>query len=437
MELVNNILYLLITIGVLVFVHEFGHFAAAKLFGMRVERFSIGFPPRAFGKKIGETDYCVSYIPIGGYVKISGMIDESFDASFAGRPPEPWEFRAKPIWQRMIVISAGVVMNVLLAYLIFSGVTYFQGKTVLATTQVGHVRSESVLASAGLQDNDRIVAINGSPVTNWNEIATRIFSDHLGEDLTLRVDRGGNPVDLFVPSSALSELADQGLGIAPKGSRPEVLQVSSGSPAEALGLEPGDVILSVNNEPVDYTSLSPTLKRYPSIPIDVAWTRGADTLRAVAAPTSEGMIGIGLTPYYDGPLDQQQFSLSASLVEGLWDLWRTSTAIVRNVYAIVAGSLSLSESVGGPIKIAKIATRSAEVGIASFISVMAWLSLSLAFLNILPFPALDGGHLVFLVIEGIIGREISVKVKSAIIQAGIVVLIAFMVFVMYNDIRGL
>src|SRR5512136_2040788 len=118
MDIINNILYLLITIGVLVFVHELGHFLAAKLFRMRVERFSVGFPPRAFGKKIGETDYCVSYIPIGGYVKISGMIDESFDASFAGRPPQPWEFRAKPIWQRMVVISAGVVMNVLLAYLI-------------------------------------------------------------------------------------------------------------------------------------------------------------------------------------------------------------------------------------------------------------------------------------------------------------------------------
>jgi regulator of sigma E protease len=437
MEIVNSILYLLITIGVLVFVHEFGHFAAAKLFGMRVERFSVGFPPRAFGKKIGETDYCVSYIPIGGYVKISGMIDESFDASFAGRPPEPWEFRSKPIWQRMVVISAGVVMNVILAYAIFSAVIFFQGKTVLATTQVGSVRAESVLATAGLQSGDRILAINGSAVSNWNDIATRIFGDHLGEDLAITVERAGSTLDLHVPSSSVASLADAGLGIAPQGSRPAVVQVSKDSPAQVLGLEPGDVILSVGGEAVDYGSLSPALKRHPSTPVEIVWTRGQDTLRSVGTPTSEGMIGIGLSPFYDGPLEQQQFSVTASLGEGGRELWQTSTAIVRNVYAIVVGSISLSESVGGPIKIAQIATRSAEAGIASFVTVMAWLSLSLAFLNILPFPALDGGHLVFLVVEGIIGREISIKVKSAIIQAGIIVLIMFMVFVMYNDIRGL
>jgi regulator of sigma E protease len=404
---------------------------------MRVERFSIGFPPRAFGKKIGDTDYCVSYIPIGGYVKISGMIDESFDSSDAGRSPEHWEFRSKPIWQRMIVISAGVAMNILLAYMIFSGITFIQGKTVWATTQVGHVRSETVLAAAGLKDGDRIVAINGSSVSSWNDIPSRIFGDHLGEDLTLSIDRTGTSLELFVPTSSLSTLVDEGLGIAPRGSRPAVVQVSDGSPARAIGLEPGDIILSVNNLPVDYNSLSPTLQQYPATPVELSWLRDNDTLRSVGTPTGEGRIGIGLMPYYDGPVEQQEFSLPASLMEGAGDLWRTSTAIVRNVYAIVVGSLSLSESVGGPIKIARIASRSAEAGFASFVGVMAWLSLSLAFLNILPFPALDGGHLVFLVVEGFLGREISIKVKSAIIQAGIVLLLAFMAFVMYNDIRGL
>jgi len=437
MEIINNILYLLITIGVLVFVHEFGHFAAAKLFGMRVERFSIGFPPRAFGRKVGDTDYCVSYIPIGGYVKISGMIDESFDSSFAGRPPEPWEFRAKPIWQRMIVICAGVVMNILLAYVIFSGITFFQGKTVLATTQVGYVRPESVLGKAGLQDGDRLVTINGSTVSNWSEIGSQIFGDHLGDDLTITVERAGLHVDLFVPSSSLSQLAEEGLGIVPQGTRPAVSQVAPDSPAQALGLEPEDVIMSVNGQPVDFSSLSTTLQRFPGTPVELVWTRGTDTLRSMVTPTSEGRIGIGLVPQYDVPFEQQQFSFLGSLSEGADVLWQTSNAIVRNVYAIVVGSLSFSESVGGPIKIAKIASSSAEAGFASFIGVMAWLSLSLAFLNILPFPALDGGHLVFLVVEGILGREISIKVKSVIIQIGIALLLAFMVFVMYNDIRGL
>jgi len=437
MEIVNNILYLLITIGVLVFVHELGHFAAAKLFGMRVERFSIGFPPRAFGKKIGETDYCISYIPIGGYVKISGMIDESFDSSFAGRPPEPWEFRAKPLWQKIIVISAGVLMNILLAYLIFSGIAFFQGKTVLATTQVGYVRPESVLGKAGLLGGDRLVTINGSLVSNWGEIASQIFSDHLGDDLTITVERAGVSRDLFVPSSALSQLAEEGLGIVPQGTRPGVSQVAPGSPAEGLGLEPADIILRVDGEPVDFAGLAPTLQRFPGTPVELTWVRGTDTLSSMVTPTSEGRIGIGLVVHYEGPSEQQHFTVLGSLSEGAGVVWQTSTAIVRNVYAIVVGSLSFSESVGGPIKIAKIASSSAEAGFTSFIGVMAWLSLSLAFLNILPFPALDGGHLVFIVIEGILGREISIKVKSIIIQTGIALLLAFMVFVMYNDIRGL
>src|SRR5512132_451243 len=130
MQFLSTVLYFVITLGVLVFIHELGHFLAAKLCRMRVDRFSIGFPPRAFGKQIGETDYCVSWIPIGGYVKISGMIDESFDTEFLNKPPEPWEFRAKPLWQRMIVICAGVIMNLVLAALIFWGINYSQGSVV-------------------------------------------------------------------------------------------------------------------------------------------------------------------------------------------------------------------------------------------------------------------------------------------------------------------
>src|SRR4030042_6568318 len=137
MQFLETLFYFIVTLGVLVFVHERGHVLAAKLSGMRVDRFSLGFPPRAFGKKIGDTDYCVSWLPIGGYVKIAGMIDESFDTEYLSRPPEPWEFRAKPIWQRMFVISAGVIMNLLLAELIFWGINYTQGKIVRETTEIG------------------------------------------------------------------------------------------------------------------------------------------------------------------------------------------------------------------------------------------------------------------------------------------------------------
>src|SRR5512143_3932686 len=169
MQILEMVFYLIITLGVLVFVHEFGHFIAAKIFRMRVDCFSIGFPPRAFGKQIGETDYCVSWIPIGGYVKIAGMIDESFDTDHLSKDPSPWEFRSKPIWQRVIVICAGVVMNILLAVAIFWGINYHQGKIIRETTEIGYVQEETAAARAGIRSGDRVVRINGAPVTNWDQ----------------------------------------------------------------------------------------------------------------------------------------------------------------------------------------------------------------------------------------------------------------------------
>src|SRR5690242_395748 len=160
MQVLNMFLYTGIVLGVLVFIHELGHFLAAKLTGMRVDRFSIGFPPRAFGRKIGETDYCISWIPLGGYVKIAGMVDESMDTDFADRPPEPWEFRSKPMAARMFVICAGVIMNVLLAVVIFWTIHYVRGSVIQETTGVGYVVAGSAAEKGGLLAGDSIYAVN-------------------------------------------------------------------------------------------------------------------------------------------------------------------------------------------------------------------------------------------------------------------------------------
>src|SRR5713101_1841571 len=183
MQTLDTILYAGITLGVLVFIHEMGHFLAAKLTGMRVDRFSLGFPPRAFGKKIGETDYCISWLPLGGYVKIAGMIDESFDTDFLDRSPEPWEFRAKPIWARMLVISAGVIMNVVLAVCIFWGINYTHGKLIEQTTEIGYVTTGSPAEKAGLQARDKILSVNGKTLTHWDQIQDLIFLDYFGKDI--------------------------------------------------------------------------------------------------------------------------------------------------------------------------------------------------------------------------------------------------------------
>jgi regulator of sigma E protease len=434
MDILNTIFYFVVTIGILVLVHEFGHFAAAKLFGMRVDRFSIGFPPRAFGKKIGDTDYCISWIPIGGYVKIAGMIDESFDTDFLRQQPKTWEFRAKPVWQRMIVLAAGVIMNLLLAICIFWGIIYVQGKVVRPVTEIGYVIPVSAAANAGIQKGDKILSINGTSVKHWDEIEAIIYGNEMGSDIRLIVERQTEQLTFSIPRSSIPDISDERFGLLPTGVFASVARVLEGSPAASIPLQPGDIIRSVNGKQVDFHTLRDVIGQYASIEIVLGWTRNAEQLEARVIPNADGRIGFEYQPVYLGPVERMHFGIFAALGESVKDIVTMIGLFVKNVYEIIAGRVDFEKSVGGPIKIAQIATRSAEIGIASFLTIMAWLSISLAILNLLPFPALDGGHLMFLAIEATFRREIPNKVKLMIQQVGFVALLVFMAFVLYNDI---
>jgi regulator of sigma E protease len=434
MDLLPTTFYFLLTIGVLVLVHELGHFLAAKFFGMRVDRFSIGFPPRAFGKKIGDTDYCVSWIPIGGYVKIAGMVDESFDTDFLNEDPKPWEYRAKPIWQRMIVICAGVAMNMLLAVAIFWGIIYHQGKTVRPVTEVGYVAPESPAAKAGFRAGDNIGSVNGKTVTHWEEIENLVYTEALTGNLTLNIRRGGEPITITMTQPLTSAILEDRFGLYPTGMAAVITSIESGKPAEKAGLKPNDMILTVNGETISFQSLQETVKRSSGKEIVIQWKRDEAVQEAKITPSADGKIGIGFSPVYTGPVEQIHYSLLASLPEGISDAWNMSWMNLKSIYQIFVGRVSFSKSVAGPIMIAKMATRSAEVGIMSFLGFMALLSMNLAILNLFPFPALDGGHAMFLVYEGIFRREIPARVKIAIQQVGFVLLLVFMAFVLYNDI---
>jgi regulator of sigma E protease len=434
MDFLVTTFYFLLTIGVLVLVHELGHFFAAKLFGMRVDRFSIGFPPRAFGKKFGDTDYCVSWIPIGGYVKIAGMVDESFDTEFLNEDPKPWEFRAKPIWQRMIVICAGVVMNILLAVVIFWGIIFYQGKTVRPITEVGYVDTESPAAKAGFRPGDIIVSVNGKAVTHWEDVENFVYTDALMGNLALNIKRDGSPMTITMTQPLVSAILEDRFGLFPPGMAAYIASVEAGKPAEKTGLKPGDVIINVNGEAVSYQSLQEIVKKCSAKEVSIRWKRNEVVQDARITPTADGKIGVSFSRVYTGPVEQIHYSLFASLPEGISDAWNMSWLNMKSIYQIFVGRVSFSKSVAGPIMIAKLATRSAEVGIMSFLGFMAVLSMNLAILNIFPFPALDGGHAVFLVYEGIFRREIPAKVKIFIQQVGFVLLLVFMAFVLYNDI---
>ncbi|MFN0157737.1 MAG: RIP metalloprotease RseP [Bacteroidota bacterium] len=435
MAFLETAFYFIVTLGVLVFVHEFGHFIAAKLCGMRVDRFSIGFPPRAFGIQVGETDYCISWIPVGGYVKIAGMIDESFDIEHVEKPPEPWEYRSKPIWQRMIVISAGVIMNLLLAVVIFSGINYVQGKTIRETTEIGYIAEESPAAIAGLQRGDKIISINGEPVRHWDQILQHVYVENMGSDVSFVVQRGEGTVELHLPRTSIPEPDVTSFGIIPANTEIVVSVVEPGKPADQLGLKPMDVILSLNGIPVEYDQkLRTIVKESAGKPLNVEWRRGTEIMSGTTTPSEDGRIGIAFGARYTGPVTRLEYSLFEAVPEGVKDIVGATGLFFQQMGQLVTGKAAFSQSVGGPIKIAQMATQTAEMGLITYLGFMALLSISLALLNILPFPALDGGHLVFLIYEGVFRREIPVKIRLGLQKAGFALLLAFMAFVVYNDI---
>lgn len=452
MEFLSSVFYFVITIGILVFIHEFGHFAAARLFGIRADVFALGMGYRLFGynrvngfsfgtlaqgtELNGHTDYRVSALPIGGYVKIAGMIDESFDTEFLNKEPQPWEFRSKPIWQRMIVLSAGVAMNVVLAIAVFWGLIYYKGKVVHPVTEIGYVAAKSPAQQAGLLQGDKILAVNGSKVVYWEDIDNLIYAENFGENIQIKVDRGGGIQSIAIKASAIPENPDN-FGLLPAGAVPVVGSVEKGMPAESIGLNPRDTILSVNDVNVTYASLPILVQQNASKQIELKWKRGDSIVVAKVVPTAQGKIGIGLFPAYRGPVDHMRYTLLQAFPASIKDVARTSTFLVSSLWQVAVGKVSFSKSVGGPVKIAQMANQAAEEGGTSFLTFISLLSLSLAFINILPFPALDGGHLLFVTYEGIFKKEIPARVKIVLQQTGFFLLLAFMAVVLYNDIANL
>ena len=301
MEFLEVAFYFIVTLGVLVFVHELGHFLAAKATGMRVDRFSIGFPPRAFGKKIGDTDYCVSWIPIGGYVKIAGMIDESFDTDHLNSPPQPWEFRSKPVWQRTIVISAGVIMNILLAVFIFWGINYAQGKIIRETTEIGYVAEESPAEVAGLQSGDKILRINGSPVEKWSDILNLIYIENLGDDINFVILRNGVELQKQLSRSSIPEPTEISFGVVPAQTEIVVNAVEPGKPAEKVGLKPMDVIVSLNGTPIRFDSkIKDIIQGNAGRPIEIQWKRNGELISGTITPTQDDSSVSGTEPGTSG-----------------------------------------------------------------------------------------------------------------------------------------
>jgi len=434
-----GILSIIFAFGILVLIHELGHFLAAKWMGVRVEKFSIGFPPRIFSKKIGETEFSISALPLGGYVKMAGFIDESMDSKITGAD---YEYSSKPVWKRMVIITAGVIMNLFLAIVIYTFLSYSQGETKNPTTMLKITGESGIAEKIGFQDGDEIIAINNDPVKYWDQIG-RGFFENIENDILFSVKRGGQVLDLQYKKEWLAEEKGELLDIEP------ILPATVGEtvpdmPASAIGLQRGDVITELDNKPIDsWQQMTEAIRGNPEMPVPIKWRRGEQDFESVITPKkihaededgkaiSYGQIGIGYN-YIQRPV-----SFLTAIKIGIIQPFKIIYLNIMGLKWVFSGVKSAEESFAGPGTIAKMVSDAADRGWAYYFNMLGILNAVLAFFNMLPIPALDGGHFAFLMIEAIKGKPLSIKTRMVVQQVGLAILLSLIVFILYIDFNRL
>lgn len=429
---------LLLGLSILVGLHEFGHLLTAKYFGMRVEKYSIGFPPKIFGFNYGGTEYSLGAIPLGGFVKISGMIDESMDTEHLNKEPEPYEFRAKPAWQRLIVMMGGIIVNVITGIVIFVALVYFNGDTYISRDEANKygIIAYELGQEIGFQTGDKILKINGNDFEQFSEVRSADVIMEVGSYYT--VDRNGEIITIKIPEGFLDKLSDkESAGRFIDFRIPfEISRIEKGSGADIGGLMEGDRFVTINGEPAAFFA---EFK-------EIAAEHASDTVLAVVERTAGQEAGkkvelqipisedgtVGFFPKYLANISHRDFTLGESVVEGTQEAFGVVWLNIRAFGKIFKGEVSASKSLSGPIGIAQIFGGTWDW--TNFWRITGLLSMVLAFMNFLPIPALDGGHVVFLTYEIVSGRKPSDKFLENAQKVGMVLLLGLMGFAIFNDI---
>ena len=423
-DLLSNTLAFVFALGVIIFVHEAGHLIVAKLFDTRVLTFSLGFGKRLWGFSRGETDYRVSLVPLGGYVRLGGENpDEVSD--------DPRDFLNKPRWQRILVYLAGPAMNILLSIVLIAGL-FMVGIQVPMLQNldpiVGYVEDGSPADAAGVEPGDHVVRVGDEEVDDWEDVQFALMTSP-DQPVALELDRGGERLEVTVTPRMVEkyEFGDAGLG--PQ-YLPRVTQVSKGSPAEAGGLRIGDELRSVDGRPIsDSTGFVEMIQASAGKSIEIMVLRDAEQVTLTVVPEGEagaGIIGIGL-----GVL--QRYGPVRAVIESV----RYNIDVARQTFAVLGkifqGSLG-ARSISGPIEIAAMSGAAARSGFRNLIYLMGLISISIAILNLLPIPVLDGGQIAILLVESGLRRDLSLKIKDRIQQVGFYAIILLMVVVLYFDL---
>ena len=438
--MLTTILSFLAVLGVLIFIHELGHYLAARHVGVRVEAFSIGFPPTALAKQVGETEYRISWLPLGGYVKLYGQNVTDED------PEDPANYAAKSLFQRLYILAAGPAMNLLFA-LIFMPLVFWIGRDIPAylndAPYIQNVQPESYAYQLGVRANDEIIAVNGSKVQTWEELHSALGQISSAENLSLEIDRAGN--SMIMEGSGIEMHRTANMGWSPL-LAPIVGGFTGDSPAEKAGIQAGDKVKAINELPVqDWMEISPAVQKIMK-----------DRSNKVESSTKKLMVEIErnavvqfveVAPYLEPKsqrwllgMSMQQISRShafgESVVLGSARLWFLTKATFSFLGQMFQGEGSMDD-LGGPIKIGIVIGEAVRSGIADLFFLMSFISLQLGIFNLLPIPALDGGHIFMLLVEKFNKGPLSITMRERTQMIGFSVLISLMVFVTWNDLMSL
>lgn len=425
----TTLLAFLFVLGVLIFVHELGHFLAARRLGVRVLTFSLGFGPKLLKIKRGDTEYCISVIPLGGYVKMAGENPED------PRSGSPDEFLSRTKWERFQILIAGAAMNIILAVVVMA-VVLAQGAEVPvyqdAPPVVGAVAPGSPAERVGIRPGDRILTVDGDNIDTWEDLAIAIGM-RPSRDVAVTLLRDGQTESVTVHPNPETRFEFGDIGVLPDAS-PRIRAVVAGDPADRAGLRAGDEVVSVNGERVVFSrQLSEALRRNAGKRVELLVRRGGEEMRIGMMPESRAgypaWIGVTIAeatkPFNPGPWEAVKLSVERNIEFG--------GLIFRTLGGLFIGETSLRQ-LQGPVAIAQLSGESAAAGWIALFTLMASISLNLGLLNLMPIPVLDGGHILIMALEGIARRDFSMAVKEKMLLAGFVLLMMLMVTVIYNDL---
>ncbi len=449
------------TLGLVIIVHELGHFLLCKIFGIFVKTFSIGIGPKVLRKRVGETEYVLSLIPFGGYVKMAGegIMEEIQDtgtweerkyplgteegnreaaATDLHIPPER-HFNNRPAYQRFAVFVAGPLFNLLLAFVVYAGIILHNGIAEIPVTRVGAVQPESPAAAAGLEVGDQILKVAGQPVALWDDVLMGVLEPSLAQPdspvpVTLTVMRRGRQHDIELTPTYDADLEQWSVGLEPWDTIVGLVQKQG--PADRVGLQEDDQILELDGQPVtSFSAIATIINQRAGQEVHVLWERDGVQMEGTVVPEPAEILPDSVIGriFIDHKYVYRSIGLGQALAIGVKATWRTMEATLGVLYSFVGGKLGL-EAVGGPIRIGQVAGEMLRWSFTHLMQFIAFFSVNLFLLNLLPIPVLDGGHVLFLFFEVLAGRRVPERIQAIATQVGLIILLLFMTFVFVVDV---